>query len=124
MKKDLSNDYPGQDRVYGSAFIPEINRILVSTGFTRGVVWASDDGGYTWTLKKDFSDEDPTNPPVLNTVLSLAYDSYNQKLIAGTADEGQIWVSDDYGDNWTLKKNLSQESPAQDLIFSITIATD
>jgi len=46
-------------------------------------------------------------------VSSLTHDSTNDVLIAGTQPDAQLWKSSDAGENWTLKKDLSNEAPAQ-----------
>ena len=70
-----------------------------------------------WTLKKDLSNETPAQ----TDIYSLIFDSQNNRIIAGTYPDAQLWVSADGGDTWTLKKDLSNETPAQsavrDLIF-------
>ena len=51
---------------------------------------------------------------------SLTYDSTNDVLIAGTYPDGQLWKSSDAGETWTLKKDLSNETPAQTYVYSLT----
>ena len=51
---------------------------------------------------------------------SLTFDSQNNRIIAGTIPDAQLWVSADGGDTWTLKKDLSNESPSQTYVFSLT----
>jgi len=136
-------------------------RIVAGTA-TNSQIWVSDDGGDTWTFKKDFSKEvatyaimgqvyDPYHDRLVaglhgidtywtiwvspdrgetwklkkksdhmagikneHDVRALTYDSHNHRVIAGTigfnlsgALNGEIWTSDDGGDTWTMKKDLS-----------------
>jgi len=69
-----------------------------------------------WELVRDLRDESPAQ----TQVRSLTFDSQNNRIIAGTAPDGQIWVSADGGESWTLKKDLSNESPTQTDISSLT----
>ena len=67
-------------------------------------------------LKKDLLNESPAQ----DRIYSLTFDSQNNRIIAGTYPDAQLWISTDGGDTWTLKKDLSNESPAQDRINSLT----
>ena len=70
---------------------------------------------YTWTLKKDLSNETPAQ----SWVTRLLYDPDNGRIIAGTDPDAQIWTSADGGDTWTLKKDLSNETPAMKSIYGL-----
>jgi len=50
-------------------------------------------------------------------VRSVAYG--NGVWIAGTYPDAQLWKSTDGGETWTLKKDLSNETPSQTYVFSV-----
>ena len=96
------------------AFDSQFNR-LVAGARPNAQIWASADGGETWALKKDLSDESLPQ----DAVLGLSYDPVSKKLFASTGDNAQIWSSADGGDTWELSEDLSQRDPDTNVCFSI-----
>jgi photosystem II stability/assembly factor-like uncharacterized protein len=97
LKKDLTEPYL-------ACFVHDTtNDVLIAgAGENSGEIWKSINAGETWVLKKDLSLE---GTPQWG-ITTLAYDSFNDVIVAGTFNRGQIWVSDDAGETWTFKKDL------------------
>jgi photosystem II stability/assembly factor-like uncharacterized protein len=104
-----------QSEIHSSTYDIANGAIFAGTA-SDAQIWKSTDGGATWTLKKDLSNESPAQ----SSVLSMEYDRTNDLLFAGTGLDGQIWKSADGGETWTLKKDFSNDPDAETQVQSIT----
>lgn len=65
-----------------------------------GLIFRSEDGGDTWTLNKETTND---------RIRSLVYDAYHDTLIAGTGIVGEVLVSPNGGGVWMPSDYINQE---------------
>lgn len=117
LKKTLSLEAAGEDHVSSLVYDSDNDAIVAGSGTNMCQFWVSNDGGDTWTLKKELGGSEYGWQ---KEVYELMYDAQKGRIFAGTRNAGNIWASDDGGETWELKINLLNESPGQKSVRGFT----
>lgn len=103
---------PEHTQIYSMTWDSSRGNILIAGGYYDATIWASNDGGETWTEKHEFT---------ARQVNQVVYDPINDKVIAAVASSTdlKLWTSADGGTTWLEKQEITNEIGIYHSIFDI-----
>jgi len=114
LNKDFRADEDGTLTTVSGLVYDSFNKKLVAGITSSGgdaKIFTSGDNGQTWTLKKTLTGN--------TRIDAMCFDSTNNRIVAGTYNKGELWVSTDGGENWVMKKDLTLEAIPQNEVNAL-----